>query len=61
MLIAVLSLTYMMIIVMIHTIWISSVVKQDGKCHCKNCEHCLYEGWCPMQDERKKHNADQRK
>ena len=33
MMIAILSLTYMMIIILIHAIWISSIIKHDGKCH----------------------------
>lgn len=59
MLIAILSLTYMMVIIMIHAIWISSIIKNDGKCHYKNCGHCPYDGWCPMQEDDK-HDADRK-
>lgn len=40
MMIAILSLTYMMIIILIHAIWISSIIKHDGKCHYHNCKRC---------------------
>ena len=41
MLIAILSLTYMMIIILIHAIWISSIIKHDGKCHYHDCSRLL--------------------
>ncbi len=52
MLIAILSLTYMMIIILIHAIWISSIIKHDGKCHYHDCNRCPYDGLCPMQEDR---------
>ena len=54
MLIAILSLTYMMIIILIHAIWISSIIKHDGKCHYHNCKRCPYDGGCPMQEDKVK-------
>ena len=54
MLIAILSLTYMMIIILIHAIWISSIIKHDGKCHYHNCYRCPYDGCCPMQEDKEK-------
>ncbi len=33
MLVTVLCFTYMMVIILIHAIWISSIIKHDGKCH----------------------------
>ena len=54
MLIAILSLTYMMIIILIHAIWISSIIKHDGKCHYHNCKRCPYDGCCPMQEDKEK-------
>ena len=53
MMIAILSLTYMMIIILIHAIWIGSIIKHDGKCHYYNCNHCPYEGMCPMQENKR--------
>ena len=50
MLIAILSLTYMMVIILIHAVWIGSIIKHDGKCHYNDCGHCPYDGWCPMQE-----------
>ena len=49
MLIPILSLTYMMIIILIHAIWIGSIIKHGGKCLYKDCGHCPYDGTCPMQ------------
>lgn len=57
MLVTVLCLTYMMVIILIHAIWISSIIKHDGKCHYHDCTRCLYDGWCPMQEE-KQHDTD---
>ena len=57
MLIAILSLTYMMIIILIHAIWIGSIIKHDGKCHYHDCKRCPYDGCCPMQEE-KQHDTD---
>ena len=57
MLIPILALTYMMIIIMVHVIWISSIVKHDGRCHYNDCGHCPYDGWCPMQEDRE-HDTD---
>ena len=57
MLIAILSLTYMMIIILIHAIWISSIIKHNGKCQYKDCGHCPYDGCCPMQEDEK-HDTD---
>ena len=57
MLIAILSLTYMMIIILIHAIWISSIIKRDGKCHYGNCRKCPYDGYCPMQEDKLKEAA----
>ena len=54
MLIAILSLTYMMIIILIHAIWISSIIKHDGKCNYHNCKRCPYDGGCPMQEDKEK-------
>ena len=54
MMIAILSLTYMMIIILIHAIWISSIIKHDGKCHYHNCKCCPYGGGCPMQEDKEK-------
>ena len=54
MLIAILSLTYMMIIILIHAIWISSIIKHDGKCHYHNCKRCPYDGCRPMQEDKEK-------
>ena len=54
MMIAILSLTYMMIIILIHAIWISSIIKHDGKCHYHNCKRCPYVGSCPMQEDKEK-------
>ena len=54
MMIAILSLTYMMIIILIHAIWISSIIKHDGKCHYHNCNRCPYDGGCPMQEDKEK-------
>lgn len=53
----VLCLTYMMVIILIHAIWITSIIKHDGKCHYHDCGHCPYDGWCPMQEE-KQHDTD---
>lgn len=50
-------LTYMMFIILIHAIWITSIIKHDGKCHYHDCNRCPYDGWCPMQEE-KQHDAD---
>ena len=50
MLVTVLCLTYMMIIILIHAIWISSIIKHDGKCHFGNCSRCPYDSYCPMQE-----------
>ena len=36
MLVTVLCLTYMMVIILIHAIWITSIIKHDGKCHYHN-------------------------
>ena len=57
MLVTVLCLTYMMVIILIHAIWITSIIKHDGKCHYHDCNRCPYDGWCPMQEE-KQHDAD---
>ena len=57
MLVTVLCLTYMMIIILIHAIWITSIIKHDGKCHYNDCGHCPYDGWCPMQEDRAKEAA----
>lgn len=54
MLLTVLCLTYMMIIILIHAIWISSVIKHDGKRRFGNCSRCPYDGYCPMQEDRAK-------
>lgn len=54
MLIAILSLTYMMIIILIHAIWIGSIIKHDRKCHYHNCKRCPYDGCCPMQEDKEK-------
>ena len=40
MLVTVLCLTYMMIIILIHAIWITSIIKHDGKWHYNDCGHC---------------------
>ena len=56
MLVTVLCLTYMMIIILIHAIWITSIIKHDGKCHYTDCKHCFYDGACPIQEERRKHH-----
>ena len=47
MLVTVLCLTYMMVIILIHAIWITSIIKHDGKCHYHDCNRCPYDGWCP--------------
>lgn len=61
MLIAILSLTYMMIIILIHAVWISAIIKHDGKCHYNDCGNCPYDGWCPMQeDKEREHDADRK-
>ena len=57
MLVTVLCLTYMMIIILIHAIWITSIIKHDGKCHYNDCGHCPYDGWCQMQEDRAKEAA----
>lgn len=57
MLVTVLCLTYMMVIILIHAIWITSIIKHDGKCHYHDCNRCPYDGWCPMQEE-KQHDTD---
>lgn len=57
MLVTVLCLTYMMIIILIHAIWITSIIKHDGKWHFGNCSRCLYDGYCPMQEDRAKEDA----
>lgn len=49
MLLPILCLTYMMVIIMIHVFWISSIIKSNGKCRYKYCCHCPYDGNCPMQ------------
>lgn len=54
MLVTVLCLTYMMVIILIHAIWITSIIKHDGKCHYHDCNRCPYDGWCPMQEEKEK-------
>ena len=51
MLITILCLTYMMVILMVHVIWIASIIKHDGKCHYGDCRHCPYDGGCPMQNK----------
>lgn len=57
--IAILSLTYMMIIILIHIFWISSVIRHDGKCHYHDCKHCPYDGWYLMQENKEgKHDTD---
>lgn len=59
MLVTVLCLTYMMIIILIHAIWISSIIKHDGKCRYQDCGHCPYDGWCPMQEDKEgEHDTD---
>lgn len=50
MLVTALCLTYMMVIILIHAVWISAIIKHDGKCHYNNCGHCPYDGWCPLQE-----------
>ncbi len=54
MLVTVLCLTYMMVIILIHAIWITSIIKHDGKCHYHNCKRCPYDGGCPMQEDKEK-------
>lgn len=54
MLISVLSLTYMMVIIIIHATWISAVIKRNEKCRYSDCKHCPYDGKCPMQSQRYK-------
>ena len=54
MLIAILSLTYMMIIILIHAMWIGSSIKHDGKGHDHNCKRWPYDGGCPMQEDKEK-------
>lgn len=37
--------------IVVHAVWIISLVNYDGKCHYDDCGSCLYEGNCPMEDE----------
>ena len=60
--IAILCLTYMMVIVIIHAAWISAVIKRQNKCGYHDCRHCPYDGKCPMQSRRyKSDKTDSRK
>ena len=49
MLISILSLTYMLVIIIIQMAWIDGIIKSNGKCRYKDCNHCPYGGDCPMQ------------
>ena len=46
---AILSLTYMLVIIVIQMAWIDGIIKHDGKCHYRDCVHCPYGGDCTMQ------------
>ncbi len=46
---AILSLTYMLVIIIIQMAWIDAIIKSNGKCRYKDCNHCPYGGDCPMQ------------
>ncbi len=59
MLISILSLTYMLVIIIIQMAWIDGITKSNGKCRYKDCNHCPYNGSCPMQEGRNKHERKQ--
>ena len=51
---AILSLTYMLVIIIIQMAWIDGIIKSNGKCRYKDCNHCPYGGDWPMQEGRNK-------
>jgi len=40
--------------IVFQAVWIHSILNHDGKCHYTDCKHCFYDGWCPIQEERRK-------
>ena len=54
MVLAILNWILMVFMVIFQAIWIHSILNHDGKCHYTDCKRCYYDGWCPIQDERKK-------
>lgn len=56
MVLAILNWILMLFMIVFQAVWIHSILNHDGKCHYTDCKHCFYDGWCPIQEERRKHH-----
>jgi len=53
MILSILNWVLLMLTVIFQAVWISSLLKQDRTCHFNDCKRCIYDGWCPMQAQRR--------